>query len=145
VVGLPCNLILAGIDVARGDSSAAALSLLAAGLDLVSMTPEGEGAEAAIDGPRLRRLMSGENMSSLAGSGGGKIARADSPIWQDLKPYRGGTRTNGQSGKARRYYWWDNTHRDIEVYDSVGRHLGSMDPKSGDMTKPPVPGRRIRL
>ena len=40
---------------------------------------------------------------------------------------------------------WDHTHGDIEVYDKRGRHLGSMDPVTGNMSKPAVPGRKIEL
>ncbi|CAI2183521.1 8606_t:CDS:2, partial [Funneliformis geosporum] len=43
--------------------------------------------------------------------------------------------TNGKSGDDKRFYRWDNTHNDIEVYDRRGRHLGSMDPRTGKMYK----------
>lgn len=72
-----------------------------------------------------------------------KIGKADSPVWKKLKPWRGKIRTNGAPGKERRYYEWDHTHGDIEVYDRRGQHLGSMDPVTGEMTKPAVPGRSI--
>jgi hypothetical protein len=64
-------------------------------------------------------------------------------FWKRLKSFRGKTKTNGLSGSARRYFEWDYTHGDVEVYDSMGRHLGSADPETGLMTKPPVPGRKI--
>jgi hypothetical protein len=67
------------------------------------------------------------------------------PTWEDLQPYRGKTKTNGEKGKQRRYYEWDHTHGDVEVYDRRGKHLGSMDPETGEMTKPPVKGRKIDL
>ena len=38
-------------------------------------------------------------------------------------------------------YFWAFTHGDIEVYNSRGKHLGSMDPNSGEMYKPAVEGR----
>jgi hypothetical protein len=66
-------------------------------------------------------------------------------FWGHLKPYRGKTKTNGQSGKNRRFYEWDYTHGDVEVYDARGNHMGSADPETGGMTKPPVPGRKINL
>ncbi len=69
----------------------------------------------------------------------------DSPVWQGLQSWRGKTKTNGLSGRSRRYFEWNFTHSDIEVYDRVGRHLGSMDPSSGEMVKPPVAGRRISV
>jgi hypothetical protein len=66
-------------------------------------------------------------------------------FWENLQPFRGSIKTNGLSGKARRFFEWDHTHDDVEVYDSRGRHLGSADPSTGDMVKPAVPGRRLNL
>ncbi len=66
-----------------------------------------------------------------------------SDVWKDFNDWRGKTRTNGLSGKNKRYYEWDYTHNDIEVYDKAGRHLGSMDPNTGEMIKPAVSGRTI--
>jgi RHS repeat-associated protein len=70
---------------------------------------------------------------------------SESGVWRSLKPGFGKYRTNGQSGKRKRFFGWDRTHGDIEVYDGRGQHLGSMDPDSGEMTKPPVPGRSIKV
>jgi hypothetical protein len=67
-----------------------------------------------------------------------------SPVWKGLNPYRGKTKTNGK-GRNQKFYEWDYTHNDIEVYDRNGNHLGSMDPISGDMIKPPVKGRKINI
>jgi hypothetical protein len=69
------------------------------------------------------------------------VARASSPIWKSLHTYRGGIRTNGLRGRARRFYTWDGAHNEIEVFDKNGRHLGAMDPVSGVMIKPPRRGR----
>lgn len=38
---------------------------------------------------------------------------------------------------------WDSQHGDVEVYDKRGNHKGSADPQTGQMTKPPVPGRTV--
>lgn len=76
---------------------------------------------------------------------GRRIERAESPVWQQLDPYRKDVRTNSQGGKDRRFYVWDHTHRDIEVFDGGGKHLGSMRPDTGELYKPPVPGRSLRL
>jgi hypothetical protein len=75
----------------------------------------------------------------------GTITKSNSPIWKDMEPFRGQTKSNGLSGKKRQYYEWDHTHNDIEVYDNAGRHLGSMDPTTGQMIKPAVKGRTIDL
>jgi hypothetical protein len=64
-------------------------------------------------------------------------------FWDKLKPSHGKTKTNEEKGKKKRFYEKDRTHGDLEVYDRRGRHLGSADPNTGEMTKPPVPGRRI--
>ena len=84
-------------------------------------------------------------MMSGKGDGGGGISKANSPQWKNLKPWRDKIRTNGLSGKDRRYYVWDNTHGDIEVFGPRGNHLGSMDAVGGQMTKPAVPGRTIDI
>ncbi|UBH14200.1 hypothetical protein LAU43_00170 [Macrococcus armenti] len=49
------------------------------------------------------------------------------------------------SGKNKKYYEWDNTHKEIEVYNSKGVHIGFMDPLTGQMTKPAVKGRKIKV
>ncbi|MEG0856827.1 MAG: colicin E3/pyocin S6 family cytotoxin [Terrisporobacter sp.] len=67
-----------------------------------------------------------------------------SGVWRKLENYRGKTKSSGK-GKKRRFYEWDNTHNDIEVYDKNGKHLGSMDPNTGEMYKPAVKGREIEI
>ncbi|GAA3368519.1 hypothetical protein GCM10020367_07190 [Streptomyces sannanensis] len=67
------------------------------------------------------------------------------PFWKGLKSHKGKTKTNGKTGKNKRYYEWDYTHGDVEVYDSKGNHLGSADPMGGKIYKPRVNGRKIRL
>jgi len=74
-----------------------------------------------------------------------KIAKSESKIWEGLKPYRKEIKTNGLKGKDKRYYTWDHTHGDVEVFNQRGKHLGTMDATTGQMTKPPVPGRDITL
>ena len=70
-----------------------------------------------------------------------KMEKAASKIWKELKAFKKSTKTNGLTGKKTRYYQWDHTHGDIEVYDSNEKHLGTMDPQTGEMIKPPVSGR----
>jgi Cytotoxic len=67
-----------------------------------------------------------------------------STVWKGFSPYQNSIKSNGQSGKDKQYYQWDHTHGDIEVYDRNGIHQGSMDPNTGIMHKPPVPGRILR-
>jgi hypothetical protein len=72
------------------------------------------------------------------------MPRAESPIWNALRNFRNGIKSSGY-GKDLRYYEWDFTHGDIEVYNSSGRHVGSMHPESGLMYKPAIPGRKLNL
>ena len=67
--------------------------------------------------------------------------KQESPVWKELRPYKGKTRTDCKGKK----YEWDHTHNDIEVYNKRGEHLGSMNPKTGEMYKPAVSGRKIGI
>ncbi|MDF2578037.1 MAG: Cytotoxic domain protein [Chlamydiales bacterium] len=67
----------------------------------------------------------------------------ESSIWKGLQPAKNGRKTNGKTGSKKEYYEWDHTHNDIEVYDSNRIHLGSMDPITGEMYKPAVPGKKL--
>ena len=67
--------------------------------------------------------------------------KQDSPVWKNLKPYKGKTKTDAKGRK----YQWDHTHKNIEVYNKDFKHVGSMDPKTGKMYKPAVIGRKMRL
>jgi hypothetical protein len=97
------------------------------------------GVSAASKAPAARA-----HVAARAGTRTMNPTRGESPIWKALGQGRGGRKVTGK-GKKRRYHEWDNTHNDIEVYDSRGRHLGSMDPTTGDMIKPAVKGRTIDL
>ncbi|SAK99059.1 Cytotoxic [Caballeronia glebae] len=83
-----------------------------------------------------------DSIKTMAGGdNGGRQAnpsKADSPVWQDLKSAGNGVKTDGV-----RYYEWDYTHNDIEVYDKRGRHIGSADPVTGELYKSAVPGRKL--
>jgi len=85
-------------------------------------------------------LMSGNGNSSNRIT---NINKNESEQWRQLNPVRNTElRTSGQ-GSKKQSYAWDYTHNDIEVYNSRGVHLGAMDPVSGEMYKPAVPGRTI--
>ena len=71
--------------------------------------------------------------------------RSTSPIWQGFRNYRAGTKTSG-TGRNKQFYEWDFEHGgEIEVYDLNGKHLGVMDPNTGQFIKPADPGRKITL
>ena len=69
--------------------------------------------------------------------------KGESEVWKNLDNVKGQDRKTSGTGRNKKYYEWDHTHNDIEVYDRKGNHLGSMDPTTGEMYKPAVPGRKI--
>ena len=81
---------------------------------------------------------SGGGSGGSGGSGGG--AGKQGKFWKSLKNFRGNIKTNGLSGSAKRFFQFDYTHGDVEVYNGRGQHLGSAGPETGVMTKPAVPG-----
>jgi hypothetical protein len=56
------------------------------------------------------------------------IQKQESPIWENLEPARGRDLKTKGLGKDKKFFKWDHTHNDIEVFDHTGRHLGSMHP-----------------
>jgi hypothetical protein len=44
---------------------------------------------------------------------------------------------------GKRLYTWDALHGEIEIFTRRGKHLGAMDPISGDLVKTAVAGRVI--
>ncbi|MBV8779205.1 MAG: hypothetical protein JO258_18575 [Alphaproteobacteria bacterium] len=48
-----------------------------------------------------------------------------------------------RSHGGRRLYTWDALHGEVEVFNARGKHLGSLDPITGQMVKQAVPGRTI--
>ena len=73
--------------------------------------------------------------------------------WKQLSSWRGATKTGwtfrrraGKFEKVRECrYEKDNLHGDTEVYDKNGFHLGSVSREGGPITKPPGPGRIIKV
>ncbi len=72
------------------------------------------------------------------------VRKNESPQWDKLDRVKNSKLRTSGSGSQQRYYDWDYTHNDIEVYDHLGRHLGSMDPVTGEIYKGPV-GRTISV
>lgn len=106
------------------------------------------GNQLSDDGPRVNPQDTGYGTDGVPQSNNLTYAdnpsKQESPVWGNLLNAGNGRKTSGQ-GSDRRYYEWDYTHGDIEVYDRRGRHLGSMNPSTGEMYKPPVPGRKVDL
>lgn len=92
------------------------------------------------------RAISDSSKRLLFNEGGfariGKISKAESSIWKNLKPFKGDIKTSGV-GRDKQFYKWDYTHGEIEIYGAKGQHLGAMDPVSGEMIKGPVNGRTL--
>ena len=74
-----------------------------------------------------------------------KVERAESPIWKGLENAGHNGRKTSGSGRFKRYYEWDGLHGEIEMYDRKGKHLGVLDPMTGEVIKPAVKGRKIDL
>ena len=72
------------------------------------------------------------------------ITKTESDVWEKLKSFRGDIKTDG-AGKSKRYYQWDHTHGNIEVYNRSGKHVGVMSAETGKMIGDAVPGRTISL
>lgn len=56
-----------------------------------------------------------------------------------------GNRKTWRSKDSKRYYTWDTLHGEIEVFDKLGRHLGSADAVTGQFIKSAVKGRRLNV
>ena len=48
-----------------------------------------------------------------------------------------------RSPKGDRLYTWDSLHGEIEVFNARGRHLGVIEPVTGQLVKDAVRGRKI--
>ncbi len=71
-------------------------------------------------------------------------SKTESKVWNALNNYKNGYKTSG-SGKSLKYYSWDHTHNEIEVFNRNGKHIGVMDPTTGEWIKNAVAGRNIIL
>jgi len=64
-----------------------------------------------------------------------KCEKGESPVWQELDNYKvlqgKQLKTNGLKGKDKRYYQWDDWHKEIEVYDRNFKPLEVIDPIKG--------------
>ncbi|QFU16338.1 hemagglutinin repeat-containing protein [Microvirga thermotolerans] len=99
-------------------------------MDIADKALFGTGIIVAINGnPDQKYYPAPKSPEQITGFPGLKEAKNVSgrPRWTDGK------------GKI---YEWDKQHGTLEVYDKTGKkHLGEFDPKTGNQTKPPVPGR----
>ena len=73
------------------------------------------------------------------------VNKDNSPQWKKFDNVKNSRLKTSGRGSKQQYYDWDYTHNDIEVYNYRGQHLGSMDPITGKIYKPPVAGRYIKI
>ena len=118
----------------------------------VSIAVEGVAVGAAEVGVGVAVLCNaGSNLKNELSNYQDAVSRSQNPskneskVWNSLDNVQGKSRKTSGHGKNKRYYEWDYTHNDIEVYDKNGFHLGSMDPVTGEMYKPAVKGRKIKV
>ena len=87
----------------------------------------------------------GDDWDKFSNSRISNVSKQESSVWNSFDKIKGSSRRTSGSGKNKKYYEWDYTHNDIEVYDNKGNHLGSMNPETGEMYKEAVKGRKIRV
>lgn len=73
------------------------------------------------------------------------MARPDPCYLDDLERLSRNGPPRWRSPDGKRLYEWDDLHGEIEVYNKQGRHLGALDPVSGEFIKGPVKGRSIEV
>jgi RHS repeat-associated protein len=119
------------------------------------LTTVGIGKAAAVTATVARNLaLRGAAMAEAEGgwaplpvdeTGAIRFRSGSNPPWSELLPFRGAIKTNGLSGRDRRYYTLDRLHGEVEVFDRKGKHIGAMDTVTGELIKPAVPGRSIAI
>jgi len=63
-------------------------------------------------------ISKGDNVARLK-----NVAPGESTFWKGLKPYRGKINTS-EKGGIQRFFRWDYTHGNVEVFDKNGKHVG---------------------
>jgi filamentous hemagglutinin len=132
--GVGCPVAAAAGAAAGAAVDVAVIILGVAGLVILNQTAEDANSDSSAE----------NDPNDGAGDRVTNPTKGESPIWKGLDNAGNGRKKSG-SGSKTRYYEWDHTHNDIEVYDNKGRHLGSADPSTGELYKPRVPGRKIQL
>lgn len=58
-----------------------------------------------------------------------------------LGKFKGEARWRNNTGN--RIFTWDSLHGEIDVFNQRGKHLGAIDPKTGELIKEAKKGRKI--
>ena len=73
------------------------------------------------------------------------MKRAKGRFVSNLIPVRRrGARRRWRDAKRRQTYEEDTQHGELEKYNRKLRHMGTVDPATGEIIKPPVKGRQIK-
>ena len=73
------------------------------------------------------------------------VEKANTKVWKALKQFRKDIKTNGLRGSKRQYYQWDFEKNEIEVYNRHGKHMGAMDPTTGEIYKQGILPRWLNI
>ena len=133
-----------GLLLTTGEALVPAITLdgvVKAGAAAVVTVAGAKGASDYISSAKSARdeKRSAEKPATPEGGDGKRVtnpSKSESSVWKRLENFKNGIKRSGRGGQTR-YYKWDKLHNDIEVFDSRGQHRGSMDPKTGEMYKPP--------
>jgi hypothetical protein len=73
------------------------------------------------------------------------MKRAIGKFLEGLEPTKAKSQRRRWRGPKKQIYEEDTQHGELEKYNRRGKHLGSVDPESGEVIKGPVKGRCIDL
>lgn len=108
--------------------------------------------DLANQGAESQQNRVGNPHESTSGDGTGRVKNCMSKteffegIKGDYAHWRKGVykRKAGARGiEGAEYLAWDATHQDVEAYNRSGIHLGSVDPKTRKLYKPPIYKRKV--
>jgi hypothetical protein len=71
------------------------------------------------------------------------MKRASGKFLSSLKRIKRKSQRRRWRGTKKQIYEEDTQHGELEKYNRKGKHLGSVDPDSGEIIKDPVKGRQI--
>jgi Cytotoxic len=140
LIGVSVGVAVGATILTAGVATPIAVKGVEAVVNSIDYISSGGGNGGESSSSSNMNIGSGSVSSSAKGA-----SKTGSPVWQGLKNFRGEIRTNGLSGSERSYFTWDYTHCNIEKFNHLGKHMGSIDPVSGNVCKSAVPGRSIKL
>jgi hypothetical protein len=73
------------------------------------------------------------------------MKRAAGKFLKGLKPIKAKSQRRRWRGPKKQTYEEDTQHGELEKYNRRGKHLGVVDPETGEIIKGPVKGRSIEM